>query len=95
MSDYPYVLVYRGIQKPLEFMGLRGRYVYIGAGIAVVAILLFIVGFILVGLLFSFILVLLLLSTATAWILVKQKKGLHTKKVLEGTYIANTLFEIK
>ncbi|MBF1379800.1 MAG: DUF4133 domain-containing protein, partial [Porphyromonas sp.] len=63
MSDYPYVLVYRGIQKPLEFMGLRGRYVYIGAGIAVVAILLFIVGFILVGLLFSFILVLLLLST--------------------------------
>ena len=56
MNDYPYVLVYRGIQKPLEFMGLRGRYVYIGAGIAVVAILLFIVGFILVGLLFSFIL---------------------------------------
>lgn len=95
MNDYPYVLVYRGIQKPLEFMGLRGRYVYIGAGAAVVAILLFIVGFILVGLLFSFILVLLLLSTAISWILVQQKRGLHTKKVLEGTYIVNTLFERK
>ena len=92
MSDYPYFLVYRGIQKPLEFMGLRGRYVYIGAGAAVVAILSFIVGFIIFGLLVSFILVLLLLSTVAAWILVQQKKGLHTKRVLEGTYIVNTLF---
>lgn len=95
MSDYPYVLVYRGIQKPLEFMGLRGRYVYIGAGTAVLAILLFIVGFLFVGMLFSFILVLLLVSIATAWILIQQKKGLHSKKVFSGTYIINTLFEKK
>ena len=27
-NDYPEYPVFKGLQRPLEFMGLRGRYIY-------------------------------------------------------------------
>ena len=38
--DYP---LFRGLQRPLEFMGLQGRYIYWAAGTAGGAILGFII----------------------------------------------------
>ena len=31
--------VFKGLQKPLEFMGLKGRYVWVGLGAAIATIL--------------------------------------------------------
>ena len=84
---YPSFPLFKGLQRPLEFMGLQGRYIYWAAGTIGGAIL----GFILVYMLISFvaglvILVSTLFSGATL-ILLKQRKGLHTKKEDKGIYI--------
>jgi hypothetical protein len=92
MNEYPSVLVYRGIQKPLEFMGLRGRYVYVGAGALIAAVVCFVVNYILFGLLVSFILVLSIILFSAYWIFTKQKKGLHSKKTSSDIYVTQTLF---
>lgn len=92
MNEYPYVQVYRGIQKPLEFMGLRGRYVYVAVGTVFSAIILFIILYLVFGLLVAFVLVLIILLCASVWIYTNQKKGLHSKKAIKTVYIVNSLF---
>ena len=47
-QDYP---MFKGLQKPLEFMGIQGRYIYCAAGAIGGAI----VGFILVDSLIGFV----------------------------------------
>ena len=42
-NDYPEYPVFKGLQRPLEFMGLRGRYIYWAASTAGAAILSFII----------------------------------------------------
>ena len=75
-ADFP---VFKGLQKPLEFMGFQGRYIYWAAGTAGGGCLLgFVVG--LVVLVFA-------ISTGAALIFLKQRKGLHTKKSDQGVYI--------
>ena len=44
--DYP---LFRGLQRPLEFMGLQGRYIYWAAGAVGGAILGFIIAYIIAG----------------------------------------------
>ena len=44
--DYP---LFRGLQRPLELMGLQGRYIYWAAGAAGGAIVGFIIAYCLVG----------------------------------------------
>ena len=60
--DYP---IFKGLQRPLEFFGLQGRYIY-WAG-----------------------LVLLVLAVAVGGVLIvmKQRKGLHSKKSDNGIFI--------
>ena len=44
--DYP---LFKGLQRPLEFMGIQGRYIYWAAGVAGGAIVGFIIAYCLVG----------------------------------------------
>jgi len=44
--DYP---LFRGLQRPLEFMGLQGRYIYWAAGAVGGAIIGFIIAYIIGG----------------------------------------------
>ncbi len=48
--DYP---LFRGLQRPLEFMGLQGRYIYWAAGAVGGAILGFIIAYIIAGFVFK------------------------------------------
>ena len=50
--EYP---MFKGLQRPLEFMGIQGRYIYWAAGAAL--------------------------------ILLKQRKGLHSKKNDKGVFV--------
>ena len=47
--EYPEYPVFKGLQKPLEFMGLQGRYIYWAAGTVGGGLLVFLVGFITIG----------------------------------------------
>lgn len=86
-ESYPDYPIFKGLQRPLEFMGIQGRYIYWAAGTIGAAIAGFIIGYCIVG----FILGLIFLATALVigigLILLKQRKGLHTKQNKMGIYI--------
>ena len=90
-TDYP---MFKGLQRPLEFMGLQGRYITWAAITASVGIL----GFMLVYALTSFIIGLafavLSISAGVGLIMVKQRRGLHSKKTDKGVFIYSTLFKL-
>lgn len=83
-ADFP---VFKGLQKPLEFMGFQGRYIHWAAGTASGAIVGFIIAYCLLGFVVGFVVLVFAISTGTALIFLKQRKGLHTKKSDQGVYI--------
>lgn len=88
--EYP---VFKGLQKPLEFMGLRGRYIYWAAGAIGSGILLFFIGYIVAGFLVGLILITIIIGFGGVMIFVKQHKGLHSKKAPTGIFITCHLQE--
>ena len=82
--DYPLL---KGLQKPLEFMGLQGRYIYWAAATIVGTIVLFIIVYCLVGFIIGLITAVVCASSGAGLILIKQRKGLHTKKPDHGVFI--------
>jgi hypothetical protein len=79
--------VFKGLQKPLEFMGLQGRYIYWAAGTAGAGILGFIIGYCLVGFVTGLITLVASLGVGAALIALKQRKGLHSKKQEKGVFV--------
>ncbi len=82
--DFP---VFKGLQKPLDFMGFQGRYIYWAAGTAGGAIVGFIIAYCLLGFVVGLVVLVFAISTGAALIFLKQRKGLHTKKSDQGVYI--------
>ena len=77
--DYP---LFKGLQRPLEFMGIQGRYIVAGG-----AIVGFIIAYCLAGFVVGLVVLVAVVSTGIALIMLKQRKGLHTKKDGRGVYI--------
>lgn len=82
--DYP---LFKGLQRPLELMGLQGRYIYWAAGAAGGAIVGFIIAYCLAGFVTGLVVLVSVLSTGITLIMLKQRKGLHTKKDSRGVYV--------
>ena len=82
--DYP---LFKGLQKPLEFMGIQGRYIYWAAGAIGGAIVGFILAYCLIGFIAGLIALVASISIGAALIIIKQRKGLHTKKDDQGVVI--------
>lgn len=82
--DYP---LFKGLQRPLEMMGLQGRYIYWAAGAAGGAIVGFIIAYCLLGFVAGLVVLATVLSTGIALIILKQRKGLHSKKNDRGVYV--------
>ena len=82
--DYP---LFKGLQKPLEFMGIQGRYIYWAAAAVGGAIIGFIIAYCLIGFVGGLIVLSVSLCTGAALVFFKQKKGLHTKKEDHGVFI--------
>lgn len=74
--SYP---MFKGLQKPLEFMGFQGRYITWAACAVGGAILGFIIAYCILGFVVGLVVLAISLSTGAALIFFKQKKGLHTK----------------
>ena len=83
-QDYP---MFKGLQKPLEFMGIQGRYIYWAAGAIGGAIVGFILAYCLIGFVAGLITLVAALGTGAALIFLKQRKGLHSKKEDKGIFI--------
>lgn len=79
--------VFKGLQKPLEFMGIRGRFLTLAAVAIGVSFVGFIVFSIALGKLAGFIAMLVMAAAGLATIFVKQCGGLHNKKRAKGIYI--------
>ena len=83
-SEYP---VFKGLQRPLEVMGFKGRYVYWAAGAVGGALLGFLIMYIAIGFLVGALTAVISLATGAALIFIKQHKGLHSKLDDKGIFI--------
>lgn len=83
-EGYP---VFKGLQKPLEFMGIRGRFLTLAAMAVGVSFVGFIVFSIVLGKLAGFIAMLIMTVAGLLTIYIKQRGGLHNKKRHKGIII--------
>lgn len=79
--------MYKGLQRPLEFMGLQGRYITWAAITAGVGILGFMLVYAFAGFLIALGFAVVSISGGIGLIMVKQRKGLYTKKSDRSIYI--------
>ena len=86
-SQYLSYPMLKGLQKPLEFMGIQGRYITWAAIAVGGAILGFIIAYCIFGFVVGLIVLAVSLLAGAALIFFKQKKGLHTKKEDRGVFI--------
>lgn len=82
--DYP---VFKGLQRPLELMGIQGRYIYWAAGTAGGAIVGFIAAYCLLGFVAGLIALTAILSAGISLIIVEQRQGLHSKRIDKGVFV--------
>ena len=83
--------VFKGLQKPLEFMGIRGRFLTLAAAAIGVSFVGFILFSILLGKLAGFIAMLVMAVAGLVIIYVKQRGGLHNKKRSKKIHIYKSL----
>ena len=88
-NGYP---IFKGLQKPLEFMGIRGRFLTLAAAAIGVSFVGFIIFSILLGKLAGFIAMVALAIAGLLTIYIKQKGGLHNKKKHRGIFLYKGLF---
>ena len=77
--DYP---LFKGLQRPLEFLGIQGRYIYWAAVTTCGAIVGFVAAYCLLGFIAGLVVLAAVVSAGIVLILLKQRKGLHSKKVV-------------
>ena len=82
--DYP---LFKGLQRPLEFLGIQGRYIYWAAVTTCGAIVGFVAAYCLLGFIAGLVVLAAVVSAGIVLILLKQRKGLHSKKVVPGVYV--------
>lgn len=86
-TDYVSYPMFKGLQRPLEFMGIQGRYIYWAAVTAGGGVLGFILGYCFFGFLVGLGVLVAALAVGASLIFVKQRQGLHTKKTDKGIFI--------
>lgn len=86
-ESYPDIQMFKGLQRPLEFLGLQGRYIYWAAATAGGAIVGFIIGYCLLGFVAGLVALVAAVAVGGVLILVKQRRGLHSKKTDRGVFV--------
>ncbi len=92
MTDRVYP-IFKGLQRPLEFMGIRGRFLIYAAALGCSAFFAFAIGNIIGGTLVGVVAMSVIAVTGYLFILVRQKQGLHSKKKYRGVVIYTNLFK--
>lgn len=84
--------VYKGLQKPIEFMGIRGRFLLYGAGAVLASFIGYIVSTFFLGQLMSLGVMFLIIPVSGIYIFLKQRQGLHSKKRFRGIYVYHNIY---
>ena len=84
--------VFTGLQKPLDFMGIRGRFLTFAAGAIGLSFVGFIIFSIILGKLAGFIAMIIIAITSLITIYIKQRSGLHAKKRHRGIFVYKDLY---
>ena len=90
-TAYP---MFKGLQRPLEFMGLQGRYITWAAITAAVGILGFMLVYAMAGFIIRLAFAVIAISCGAGLIMVKQRRGLHSKKSDKGIFIYATMTKL-
>lgn len=93
MGQYQSYPIFKGLQLPLEFMGIRGRFILWAAGIAGISFLGFIAGYVIAGTLCAAIILIAIIGGGLIIIHTKQKKGLHSKKRNKGVLVYKNIIK--
>ena len=88
-NGYP---IFKGLQRPVEFMGIKGRFLMYAAGAIGASFVGFIVFSIIMGKLAGFIAMIVLALVGLITIYVKQRSGLHAKRHDKGIFVYQNLF---
>ena len=86
-NRYPGFPVLKGLQQPLEFMGIQGRYIYWAAAAVGGAIAGFIIAYCIAGFVAGLVVLVLALGVGAVLVFTRQRKGLHTKREDLGVFI--------
>lgn len=92
LENYPSFEIYKGLQKPLEFMGLQGRYIAWAAIAGISCFISFVIMFALFGTWTGIITLAAGIAFSVGLISIKQKQGLFSKKKMKGVFIINNIF---
>ena len=84
--------VFKGLQKPLEFMGIRGRFLGIAAATVGVTFIVYFALSTTIGQGIGISVALACLAVGLLTIYLKQKSGLHGKKKYRGIIVYHHLF---
>lgn len=90
-AEYP---MFKGLQRPLEFMGLQGRYITWAVITAAIGILGFMIMYAIAGFIWGLVFATVAISSGITIIMVKQRKGLHTKKSDKGIFVYATICKL-
>ena len=90
-TAYP---MFKGLQRPLEFMGLQGRYITWAAITAAVGILGFMLVYAMAGFIIGLAFAVIAISCGARLIMGKQRRGLHSKKSDKGIFIYATMTKL-
>lgn len=90
-AEYP---MFKGLQRPLEFMGLQGRYITWAVITAAIGILGFMIMYAIAGFIWGLVFATVAISSGITIIMVKQRKGLHTKKSYKGIFVYATICKL-
>ena len=82
--DYP---LFRGLQRPLEFMGLQGRYIWWAAGAVGGSVLGFIIAYCIAGFVAGLVVLAAFAAGGAVLVMFKQRRGLHSKREDRGIFI--------
>lgn len=88
-DGYP---VFKGLQKPLEFMGIRGKFLVYAAASIGVGFVAFLIVAMIAGKLFGLLALVGVAGAGIGFIFIKQKEGLHSKKKYKGVVVYKSLY---
>lgn len=92
MPHFQQYNVYKGLQKPLIFKGFKGRFIYIGAGIAISSLIICALVSSLVSFVWGGFALIVIMFGGFALIAQQQKKGLHRKDKSKGVFVVHKIF---
>ncbi|MDM8242878.1 DUF4133 domain-containing protein [Phocaeicola barnesiae] len=86
--------VYKGLQKPLIFKGLKGKFIYIGGGCVIAALLVCAIVSTLTSFMWGGLTLCIVMFGGLGVTIILQRRGLHNKDRRKGIYIISNTFLI-